>query len=271
VKNFLPLLLVLSVAFSLSVALGQSAGAQDWAKTRLEKSPRHLEWIDVKQGSRIIKCFIAYPQVKEKATTVLVIHEIFGLSDWIRDTCDQFAEAGYIAIAPDLLSGKKGEDTEKYKSVDEVRKAVSGLPKDQVAKDLKSVADYAAKLPAANGKVVTSGYCWGGTQVWNAMTTNKNLKSGFVFYGAPKESLDNVNRIASPVYGFYGENDNRVTSTVEDTTKKMMDAKKTFEPKVFTAAGHGFMRSGDGPDAPPADVKARDESWQILKEKLGSL
>src|SRR5919198_18428 len=82
-----------------------TATAQDWAKARLEKSPRHLEWVKVRHGDREVNCFIAYPEVKDKATAMVVIHEIFGLSDWVRGVADQLAEAGYIAIAPDLLSG----------------------------------------------------------------------------------------------------------------------------------------------------------------------
>src|SRR6516225_2381058 len=88
------------IVFSAAVCLGQ-----DWAKSRLDKSPRHLEWVKVKQGNREVNCFVAYPEVKDKATAVIVIHEIFGLTDWVRDVADQLAEAGYIAIAPDLLSG----------------------------------------------------------------------------------------------------------------------------------------------------------------------
>src|SRR5881396_511189 len=91
---------VVAALFTVTTAL-----AQDWAKARLEKSPRHLEFVKVKHGDREVNCFIAYPEVKEKATAVLVIHEIFGLSDWVRGVTDQLAEAGYIAIAPDLLSG----------------------------------------------------------------------------------------------------------------------------------------------------------------------
>src|SRR3954449_9489730 len=88
-----------------AISLAFHASAQDWAKARLEKSPRHLEWVKVKHDNREVNCYIAYPEVKDKATAVIVIHEIFGLSDWVKDVTDQLAEAGYIAIAPDLLSG----------------------------------------------------------------------------------------------------------------------------------------------------------------------
>src|SRR5262245_17453973 len=88
-----------------------NAPAQDWAKARLEKAPRHGEWVKVKQGNREVNCFLVFPEVKDKATAVVVIHEIFGLTDWVRGVADQLAEAGYIAIAPDLLSGMGPDGT----------------------------------------------------------------------------------------------------------------------------------------------------------------
>src|SRR6185436_4120988 len=131
--------LVLSALLPVAIAL--TASAQDWARARLEKSPRHLEWVTVKNGDREIKCFIAYPEVKEKATAVVVIHEIFGLTDWVRGVTDQLAEAGYIAIAPDLLSGtaKGGGGTAELGGGDAVRKAISSLPPDQITGDLNAV------------------------------------------------------------------------------------------------------------------------------------
>src|SRR5256712_13225631 len=93
------------VVIAAVIMVAVAAPAQDWAKAKLEKSPRHLEWVPVKHGDREVKCFIAYPEVKDKATAVVVIHEIFGLSEWVRGMTDELAEAGYIAIAPDLLSG----------------------------------------------------------------------------------------------------------------------------------------------------------------------
>src|SRR5712672_3537029 len=121
--------------------------AQDWAKARLEKSPRHGEWVTVKHGDREVKCFITYPEVKDKATAVIVIHEIYGLSDWVRGVTDQLAEAGYIAIAPDLLSGlgPNGGGTKELGAGDGVGKAIMNLPAEQVTADLNAVAEYVAK------------------------------------------------------------------------------------------------------------------------------
>src|SRR5215467_148213 len=154
--------------------------AQEWAKARLDKSRRHLEWVKVKHGDREVNCFIAYPEVKDKAPAVIVIHEIFGLTDWVRGVTDQLAEAGYIAIAPDLLWGKasSGEGTEallKEQGSQAIMPAIQGLPADQITADLDSVYQYVAKLPSCNGKVTVCGFCWGGGQSFRYTTNNKNL------------------------------------------------------------------------------------------------
>ncbi len=154
-----------------------TTSAQDWEKARLEKSPRHLEWVKIKQGNREVNCFIAYPEVKDKATAVIVIHEIFGLTDWVRGVADQMAEAGYITITPDLLSGTApgGGGTSELGGGDGVRKAISSLSPEQITADLKAVTDYLAKLPAGNGKVVVGGFCWGGSQTFRFATNNKEI------------------------------------------------------------------------------------------------
>jgi len=241
--------------------------AQEWAKTKLEKSQRHLEWVEVKQGDRTIKCFIAYPEAKKPTPVVLVIHEIFGLSDWVRELCDELAAEGYIAIAPDLLSGKAGESTASHGSVDDVRKAVSGLPQEQVAEDLKAVTSYVSKLPSANGKLAVAGFCWGGAKTWLAMTTNPSFKAGFCFYGIADNSLD-LSKINAPVYGFYAEKDARVGSTIADTIRRMKEAGKKFEPVTYANAGHGFMRAGEEPNAEPANTEARDKAFLRMKDLL---
>jgi len=255
----------LLAAFVASNALGQ-----DWAKARLEKSPRHLEWVKVKHGNREVNCFIAFPEVKEKATAVIVIHEIFGLTDWVRGVTDQLAEAGYIAIAPDLLSGAApgGGGTQELGGSDAVRKAISGLTPEQITADLDAVADYVSKLPACNGKIVAGGFCWGGAQTFRYATNSKDLKAAFVFYGQGLEKEEDIAKIACPVYGFYGGNDNRVDATIPKSKDLMKKAGKKYEPIVYEGAGHGFMRSGEQPDAKDADKKARDQAWKRWKELL---
>jgi carboxymethylenebutenolidase len=247
--------------------------AQDWAKARLEKSPRHLEWIKVKQGKREVNCFIAYPEVNNKATAVVVIHEIFGLTEWVRGVADQLAEAGYIAIAPDLLSGMgpSGGGSSELGSGDAVRKAISSLPPDQILADLAAVVGHVSKLPACNGKVVVGGFCWGGSQTFRFATANKEIKAAFVFYGSGPDQEEDLARIGAPVYGFYGGNDARVNTTIPRTLELVKKAGKTFEPVTYEGAGHGFMRAGEAPDATEANQRARAAAWKRWKELLAKI
>ena len=251
------------VTFTLLALLGASVSAQDWAKARLEKSPRHLEWVKVKHGNREVNCFIAYPEVKDKATAVIVIHEIFGLTDWARGVTDQLAAAGYIAIAPDLLSGAGpgGGGTAELCGNDAVRKAISSLPPDQITADLNAVVDYVAKLPSGNGKVTVAGFCWGGGETFRFATNNKGIKAAFSFYGPPPDNTADIARINCPVYGFYGGNDNRINAAIPKTIELMRAAGKTYEPVTYDGAGHGFMRAGEDPTGNEANKKACETAW----------
>jgi len=246
-----------------------AANAQDWAKTKLEKSPRHQEWVKIKHGDREVNCFIVYPEVKDKAPTIVLIHEIFGLTDWAREMADELAAEGYIVIAPDLLYGSvtNGGTEELIKSGGNVGKAIQALPPAQITADLDAAVDYAAKLDASNGKVVVAGFCWGGGQSFRFTTNNKALKAAFVFYGTPPGEGD-MARINCPVYGFYAGNDARVTATVPHATEQMKAAGKTYEPVIYDGAGHGFMRAGEAPDASDANKKARDAAFQRWLELL---
>src|SRR3984893_13502169 len=234
---------------------------QDWARQRLAKSPRHQEWVKVKNGNREVSSFIVYPEVKSKATAVVVIHEIFGMSDWVQSLTDQLAEAGYIAIAPDLLSGMgpKGGGTSEIAGVSNnaVGQAIRDLPPDQITADLNAVADYVSHLPAANGNLVVAGFCWGGSQTFRFATNRPSLKAAFVFYGSepmlgqpPNQTIDkaSLGRISAPVYGFYAGNDMRVDATVPPTIEAMKELNKMYEPVTYEGAGHGFMRDGEGPE-----------------------
>jgi len=235
--------------------------AQDWARKDLEKSPRHQEWIDVAGGGRTLKVFLVHPEAKGKTPAVLIIHENMGLTDWVRDLADQLAAAGYLAVAPDLLSGMApgGGKTSDFASIDAAREAIYKLDKDAVTADLNAVADFATKLPNSNGKLAVAGFCWGGGQSFRFATNRPDLAAAFVFYGPPP---DDVTKIHAPVYGFYGGDDARIGATIEGTKQSMKKAGKTFEPVIYDGAGHGFMRAGQAPDASEANRKARDEAWR---------
>ena len=245
--------------------------AQEWAKQKLDQSPRHREWVTVKHDGRSVETFIAYPETKSKAPMVLVIHEIFGLTDWAQEVADEFAAAGYIAVAPDLLSGmgKGGGRTTSFDQ-DGAIEAVSHLNPDQIAGDLKAAADYGLKLPSAANKLFVAGFCWGGGQSFRFATNRADLSAAFVFYGPPPEK-DAMRKITAPVFGFYGGSDARIDATIPGAKEAMKAAGKTYDPVVYEGAGHGFMRAGEAPDATPANQKARTESWErakkILREK----
>lgn len=260
------------LALALAAGNFAAASAQEWAQERLDRSPRHLEWVKVPHDERTVQCFLAYPEVNKKTTAVVVIHEIFGLTDWVRGVTDQLAEAGYLAIAPDLLSGAgpDGGGTSELGGPDKARQAIAALPQEQVTADLDAVVDYVSKLPACNGDVAVAGFCWGGTQAFRYATHNPTIDGVFVFYGSGPESVEAVARISCPVYGFYGENDARINLTIPATQEAMAQANKAYHVAIYPGAGHGFMRAGEAPDTSEANRAAREAAWKRWKELLES-
>jgi carboxymethylenebutenolidase len=258
--------LVLSLVLVLLCA--PLLSAQDWARAKVDKSPRHREWVTVKHDGRGVETFVVYPEVSDKRPVVLIIHEIFGMTDWVQDLADQVAEAGYIAVAPDLLSGMalNGGGSSDFPQGGAV-KAVSHLNPDQITADLNAVANYALKIPSANGKLYVAGFCWGGGQSFRFATNRSDLSAAFVFYGPPPPA-DAMVRINAPVYGFYGGNDERIGATIPTAREEMKAAGKLYEPVSYEGAGHGFMRAGEMPDANAGNQKARDEAWARWKKIL---
>lgn len=243
---------------------------QDWAKAKLDKSPRHQEWVKVKYDNRTVDAYVVYPEVSQKAPVVLLIHEIFGLSDWARSMADDIAAMGYIVIAPDLLSGDgpNGGGTSAFPDQQAVIKAVSGLNPDTVNADLDATADYALKFPAANGKLAVVGFCWGGGKSFAFATQRKDLSAAFVFYGPPPPA-DAMKNITAPVYGFYGGADARISATVPTAKDEMAAAGKKYDPVTYPDAGHGFMRAGEDPaNTNPANTTAREEGLKRLETLL---
>jgi carboxymethylenebutenolidase len=256
-------------------AIGLSAASlsgQDWARETLDKSPRRREWVTVKHDGRAVESVVAYPQSQAKAPAMVVIHEIFGMTDWVEEVADEFAEAGYISIAPDLLSGMapNGGRTKDFPANTgggvggPIGQAINKLPPEQITADLNVVADYCKNLTACNGKVCVVGFSWGGGQCFRFATNRKDLAAAFVFYGNGP-AADAIPAIQAPVYGFYAGNDARINGTLPRTEQQMKAAGKFFEPVIYDGASHGFMRSGEQPDAREADRKARDASWARLK------
>jgi len=241
---------------------------KDFGRDRLNNSPRHADWVDIKSGDRTIKAFVVYPERKDKAPAVLVVSEIFGLTDWVRSLCDELAENGVIAIAPDLHGGQQFED------LDAARKATSALPKEQVKADLDATSEYVlTKIPSCNGTLAVCGFCWGGGVTFQYATANPKLKAAYSFYGVAVDNAEDAAKVVCPVYGFYAENDERVNATIPKAEELLKAAGKKYEPVIYKGAGHGFMRAGEpnNPNVREADRKARDEAWPRWKKLLAEL
>lgn len=269
----LPRTLLSSVTVGLTLLLLPSlAFAQDWAKAALDKSPRHREYVPVKAGSRTVNTFVVYPESAKKAPVVVMIHEIFGLSDWAKLMADELAAKGYIVVEPDLLSGvgPGAGGTDSLGGQDAVVKAVSGLPPEQVMRDLEAVADYGLALPSASGKLAVAGFCWGGGKTFAFATERKGISAALVFYGPPPEA-GQMAAITAPVYGFYAGNDARIGATVPGTVTAMKAAGKRYEPVTYPGAGHGFMRAGQAPDATPENAAAWRDGFARMLGVLGQL
>ena len=266
-KRFAGMTLLLVGILLAAQTVAAQEWSQPWARERIARSPRHSEWVTVKHDGRNVETLVVYPESRDKRPVVLIIHEIFGLSDWAQELADEVAAAGYIAVAPDLLSGMapNGGRTKDFPTG--VTEAVSKLNSDQVTADLNAAADYALKLPASNGKIFVAGFCWGGGQTFRFATNRADLSAAFVFYGPPP-AADAMSRIKAPVYGFYAGNDARIDATIPDTVTAMKAAGKTYDPVTYEGAGHGFMRAGEAPDAIDANKKAREDSWKRWKTLL---
>lgn len=244
--------------------------SKDSESGELSDSPRHHEWVSLSHGERELEAFVVYPETDKKAKAVIVIHENRGLNDWARLFADKLAAQGYLVIAPDLISntveGKKR--TTDFENSDAARDAIYDLDKDQVTADLNAAYEYISKDPASSGEVAVVGFCWGGSQTFRYATNNPDITSAHVFYGTAPNDAGNFQNIQAPVYGYYGGDDNRVNSTIEETEKLMAEADKKYDYKIYENAGHAFMRSGHSPDASKGNKKAHDQAWKRLLENL---
>lgn len=242
---------------------------EEGAKAALEASPRHREWVDVAvPGTETkIATYVAYPERSDKAPVVLLIHEIFGLTEWMRGVADQLAADGYLAVAPDLLSGKgpNGGNTDSFAAREEVIRAVRDLPADDVHARLDAVAGWARSQPSATVKLATIGFCWGGSQSFKYASWQPKLTAAVVYYGTAPDSAS-LAKVNAPVLGLYGADDARVTSTVEATAAAMSKLGKTYVHHEYVGAGHGFLRAQSERDG--ANRKAAEEAWAATLQHL---
>ena len=252
--------------------LAVAASAQDWAKSMLDKSPRHREYVVLTHGSRKVNTYVAYPEVSGKAPVIVMVHEIFGLTDWARLMADELAAKGYIVVLPDLLSGMGpgGGGTDSFGGPENAVQGVSKLDPAQVMADLQAAADYGKKLPSASGKLAAAGFCWGGGKTFEFATQRPDLSDAFVFYGPPPPQAAMAS-IHAQVFGFYAGNDARISATVPATREQMKSAGKIYDAVIYDGAGHGFMRAGQAPDASPANKAAWDQGFARMNAELAKL
>ena len=258
---------------ALLLTLAAACSHQQGANARLETTPRHDEWVTIDSSGRPLHAYVVYPQLSRKAGAVVVIHENRGLTDWVRTVADRLAERGYIAIAPDLLSGDapNGGRTKDFATSDAAREAISRIPRERYLADLAATAQYIRTVPGANGKLAVVGFCWGGSRTWDMANSVDGISVAMPFYGTGPTADDGAAGIEAPVHGFYGGDDARVNATIEPTRAVMTKHGKRFDPVIYAGAGHAYMRLGEEADPTEANRKARDESWVRLLTLLRAI
>ena len=230
-------------------------------KPRLQSSPRHGEWAMIRTGpSDSVRAWIVYPERSTKAPVVVVIHEIYGLSTWVRGVADQLAADGFIAVAPDLLTGKAPLDGDTLtQSV--ATSAIITLKREDVQRQLEAVARFGMALPAALPQYGIVGFCWGGsTSFAHAVESPLGLGAAVVYYGTSPATPE-LQRVKVPVLGLYAGDDERVNATVPAADTALRTLGRVYEPHIFPGAGHGFLRAQDGKEG--ANLRASEQAWPL--------
>jgi len=261
---------ILTLLPAASLAQLTLPASGDDAAARLNDTPRHTEWVEIESRGDKIDAFVVYPERADNAPVVVVIHEIFGLSEWARAVADELAAEGFIAIAPDMLSGKGANGTGSV-GLDS-QAAVSlmrTLQASEVTRRINMAVEYATSLPAATQRFGVIGFCWGGSTVFNFAGARDNLGAAVVYYGSSPDA-STLRRIQAPVMGFYGGDDQRVNATIEPAQAVMDDMGKFYQPHVYEGAGHGFLRAQNDRDG--ANLAASGQAWpatlEFLREQL---
>jgi carboxymethylenebutenolidase len=247
------------LAVAAAAALIGAAGARAVRPGARAAATTHGEWVYIKKGADSIRAYVAYPERKDKAAGIIVIHEIFGLTEWEPTVVDRLAKEGFVAIVPDLLSSKHGKTPA---AENEGRKLVGELEPKRITADLDATYAYLDALPSVRkGDIGTIGFCWGGGESFRYATNNPNLKAAVVAYGPAPDTAD-IKRIQAPVLGVYGENDERINANLPDVAAKMQSAGKTFAYEMYPGTGHGFLKPGrQGYDTPQ-----REKAWKRILE-----
>ena len=232
----------------------------DAAKEQLAKSPRHGEWVDIKLASGApINSFVLYPERSSKAPVVIVVHDIGGMSDWIRGIGDQLAKEGFIAIVPDLLSGKGPNGGGTASLGDQVGQTIRTLTPDELKTRIDAIMAYGKTLPSSNGKTGTIGFCWGGGTVFNYALSQPAVAATASYYGPMPTEPAAYEKAKTPILGLYGGNDQRVNANIPVAEAALKEHGVSYTSLVFEGAGHGFLRNQSGQDG--ANLKAVQQAW----------
>lgn len=274
IRATLPLLLLalLSTPAAAKPPAATPPPSESGARARLEASPRHGEFVEIAVPGEAspLQAWIAYPERADRAGVVILLHEIFGLSEWMRGVADQVAADGWIAVAPDLISGfgPDGGGTASVASRDSVVQLVRRLKPDQTDARLAAVREWARALPSANGKLASLGFCWGGSLSFKMAAVTPPIDAAVVFYGSAPDSAT-LTRVRTPVLGLYGGDDARVNSTIEPARAVLRAAKRRYDVHVYDGAGHGFLRQQELREG--ANQKAADRAWPAVRAFLTPL
>jgi carboxymethylenebutenolidase len=229
----------------------------------------HGEWVYMKKRGQAdsVRAYVAYPERKDRAPGVVVIHEIYGLTDWEPTVADRLAKSGYVAVVPDLLSTKYGRSPA---DPDSGRKLVAQLEPSRITGDLDAAVAYLNNLPAVqSGDIGVIGFCWGGGQTFRYATNNPKLKAAVICYGQPPEH-DALARIETPLLGVYGENDARIDASLPDVAGRLKSLGKSFTYQTYPGTGHGFLKPGrEGSDGPQVE-KAWSNILDFFKKELAT-
>ena len=213
----------------------------------------HSEYVKFLSGRDTITAYLAYPERRDPAPAVIVIHEIFGMSDFIRQTTEQLAKDGFVALAPDLLSRRGGTPG----APDSARKLIATLNPDTVTQDLNAAAAYVKTVRAVRAdRIGVIGFCWGGGQSFRYATNNPELRAFVVCYG-PAPNPPDMARIRARGLGVYAENDARIDAGLPDAAAAMKAAGKDYPYAIYPGVGHGFLRSRDVP-------AVADSAWRAV-------
>lgn len=239
-------------------------GAEE-AAAQLAASTRHGEWAMIPAGGNdSVRAWVVYPERPDSAPVVVVIHEIFGLTTWVRSVADQLAAEGYIAIAPDLLTGHgmpMAPDSfmAVEEGIDSAIAMIGRLDQGEVMRRIDAAGKWGVALPAAADKWGVVGFCWGGTTVLAFATVPEGANAVVAYYGGIGEDQADMSRAASPTLALYGGDDARVNSTRSYVEESFRKAGVTFEYETYEGAGHGFLRQQTGRDG--ANARAAAQAW----------